>query len=99
MVNVNVVSTANPAIEGSPKIVKELVDDCTNTGAAKTAALIPGDVEDIVNGNPFLEVILRLLPPITTGSTRSPVPIISVLRPFNISTISLSFWGAPVFTV
>ena len=60
---------------------------------------MPGLVDDKVKGNPFLEVILNELPPITTGSTCRFALTINVLNPFKISTTSLSFWGAAVLTV
>ena len=99
MVNPNTVSTAKPATAGSPNIVNEFVADWTKLGAANTAAFIPGSDDETVKEIPFLDVILKLFPPTTTASTRSPVPAISDLKPFNISTISLSFCGAPVFIV
>ena len=99
IVNPYTVSTAKPTTAGFPNNVNEFVADWTILGAVKAAALIPGSVDEIVNGVPFLDVILKLFPPTTKTSTRSPVPAISDLNPFNISTISLSFCGAPVFIV
>ena len=99
IVNPNTVSAAKPATAGSPNIVTEFVAVWAVAGAANTNAFIAGLVDDKLKGNPFLEVILNKLPPTTTGSTCKLALIICVLSPFNISTTSLSLWGAAVLTV
>ena len=101
MVKLNAVSTAKPATVGDPKIVTVFIAVWTVVGpaTANTASLIPGSVSVIVKEFPFLEVILSVSPPIITGSTWRSAFMIRVLSPFKMSKISLSFWGAPVFTV
>ena len=97
IVNSNVVSTARPASAGSPKIETVLVAVCVVFEPPNCNGAFP-PAPARVNSAAFIDVILKELPT-TAAFTGRLAAIISVLKPFNISTTSSSLCGAATSTV
>ena len=97
IVKLYVVSTAKPATAGSPKIETVLVAVWVVFDPPNCNGAFPPAPER-VNSAAFTDVNLKELPT-TTAFTGRLAANISVRKPFNISTTSLSLWGAAVSTV
>ena len=97
IVNSYVVSTAKPATAGVPKIETVLVAVWVVLDAANCKGAFP-PAPDRVNSAALIDVNLSEFPTTTTFTGRL-AAINSVLKPFNISTNSLSLCGAAVLTV